>query len=86
MFISNWVTIILSVSLKSASAKYPAFMDGFVEVFRQVDSSDYLSLARIPTGPRARDSFFIPKLDLYFVAIPQHQGRDAEIQVYRAQQ
>ena len=64
---------------------YVSCGEGFVEVFQQKDPDHYQSIARIPTGSRARDSFFSPELDLYFVPVPGPAGEDGKVLVYRAQ-
>jgi hypothetical protein len=64
---------------------YVSCGEGFAEVFQQRDPDHYASLARIPTGARARNSFFVPELSLYFVPVPQSGSQDAAIQVYRPQ-
>jgi DNA-binding beta-propeller fold protein YncE len=59
--------------------------EGFVDVFQQLDADHYKSLARVPTGPRARNSFFAPTLNLYFVPVPQEGNNQATILVYSPQ-
>jgi DNA-binding beta-propeller fold protein YncE len=44
--------------------------------------SRLLERARVPTRTGARTSLFVPALDRLFLAVPQSQGRAAEIRVY----
>lgn len=58
---------------------------GAVTVLEQKDADHYSELARIPTGARARTSFFIPELKRLYVAAP-HQGRQpSELLVFTTQ-
>jgi DNA-binding beta-propeller fold protein YncE len=59
--------------------------EGFVEVFQQRDPDHYDSLAKIPTGPIARTSLFVPELNRYYVAVPRNGDHGAEIRVYEPQ-
>ena len=40
-------------------------------------------IARIATRVGARTCFFSPKLDRLFLAVPEHEGHDAELRVYQ---
>jgi DNA-binding beta-propeller fold protein YncE len=59
--------------------------EGFVDVFQQRDPNHYDSLAKIPTGPIARTSLFVPELNRYYVAVPRNGDHGAEIRVYEPQ-
>jgi hypothetical protein len=59
--------------------------EGFVDVFQQRDADHYDSLAKIPTGPIARTSLFVPELNRYYVAVPRNGDHGAEIRVYEPQ-
>lgn len=56
--------------------------DHFVEVFRQDDADHYISLGKIASGFRAKTAIFIPELNRYFLAVPRHGSRQAEVKVY----
>ncbi len=56
--------------------------EGFVEVYQEIDSDHYQEIAKIPTGPIARTSLFVPAFNRYYVAVPANGHRGAEIRVY----
>ena len=56
--------------------------DQFVEVFKQDDADHYTSLAKIATGSRAKTTMFVPELNRYFLAVPRHGTKQAEVRVY----
>jgi hypothetical protein len=56
--------------------------EGFVDVTRQIDPDHYERIARIPTGPNARTSAFVPEWRRLFVAVPRDQDRGAELRVF----
>jgi hypothetical protein len=56
--------------------------DRDVEVFKQDDADHYTSLGWIVTGFWARTAIFGPELNRYFLAVPCHDKREAEVSVY----
>jgi DNA-binding beta-propeller fold protein YncE len=56
--------------------------DRFVDVFQQKDADHYVSLAKVPSGFRAKTAILIPDLNRYYVAVPHHENKDAEVRVY----
>jgi hypothetical protein len=56
--------------------------EGFLDVTQQVDADRYERIARIPTGPVARTSLFVPEWKQLFVAVPRDNGRGAELRVF----
>jgi len=56
---------------------------GFVDVIDQLDADHYKLRERIPTREGARTSFYSAELDSFYLAAPQHNGREAEIRVYQ---
>ena len=56
--------------------------DQFVEVFKQDDPDHYTSLGKIASGFRAKTAIFVPELNRYFLAVPRHGKREAEVRVY----
>ena len=56
--------------------------EGFLDVTQQVDADHYRQIARIPTGPVARTSLFVPEWRRLFVAIPRDKDRAAELRVF----
>ncbi|MDD5199724.1 MAG: YncE family protein [Terrimicrobiaceae bacterium] len=56
---------------------------GWIDVIDQRDPDHYQLRERIPTRSGARTSFFSADLDAYYVALPQHGERAAEIRIFR---
>ena len=56
--------------------------DQFVEVFKQDGADHYTSLGKTASGFRAKTALFVPELNRYFVAVPHHGNKDAEVRVY----
>jgi DNA-binding beta-propeller fold protein YncE len=56
--------------------------EGFVDVTQQIDADHYERIARIPTGPNARTSAFVPEWRRLYVAVPRDQDRSAELRVF----
>jgi DNA-binding beta-propeller fold protein YncE len=59
--------------------------DGFVSVFDQHDSDHYDLLAKLPTGPGARISLFVPSLNRLYVAVPRIGKQDAKVLIFDVQ-
>jgi YVTN family beta-propeller protein len=59
--------------------------DGRVDVFEQKDADHYALLAQVPGAFRAKTAILVPELDRYYVAVPHHEGKDAEVRVYEVQ-
>jgi hypothetical protein len=54
----------------------------FITVLDQQDPDHYRDIARIPTAPGARTSFFSPELGRLYVAVPHRGNQEAELRVY----
>ena len=59
--------------------------DGFISVFEQQDADHYKQLAKVPTGPGARISLFVPELNRLYVAVPRRGRQSAEVLVFDVQ-
>jgi DNA-binding beta-propeller fold protein YncE len=59
--------------------------DGALEVFQQKDADHYELLAKIPTGFRAKTGVLVPEWNRYYLGVPHHAGKDAEVRVYEVQ-
>jgi hypothetical protein len=57
--------------------------DGFLDVFKQRDPDHYDLMERIPTRFRAQTGFLIRELNTYYVAVPHHGDKVAEIRLYK---
>jgi len=56
--------------------------DQFVNVFEQKDADHYALLAKIPGSFRAKTAILLPQLHRYYLAVPHHGDKDAEVRVY----
>ena len=59
--------------------------DGFVTVFVQRGADHYEVAAKVPTGPGARISLFVPELNRFYVAVPRRGKQDAAVLVFAVQ-
>jgi WD40 repeat protein len=59
--------------------------DGALDVFEQKDSDHYALLAKVPGAFRAKTGILAPELNRYYLAVPHHGNKDAEIRVYEIQ-
>jgi DNA-binding beta-propeller fold protein YncE len=59
--------------------------DQFVDVFEQKDADHYALLARIPGSFRAKTAILVPELNRYYLAVPHHENKEAEVRVYEIQ-
>jgi DNA-binding beta-propeller fold protein YncE len=59
--------------------------DQFVDVFEQIDPDHYALLARIPGNFRAKTAILVPELNRYYLAVPHHESKEAEVRVYDIQ-
>ena len=55
--------------------------DQFVDVFEQ-HADHYALLGRVPGAFRAKTALYVPELNRYFLAVPHHENKDAEVWVY----
>jgi len=59
--------------------------DGALDVFEQKDSDHYALLAKVPGAFRAKTAILVPELNRYYLAVPHHGNKDAEVRVYEIQ-
>jgi hypothetical protein len=59
--------------------------DGTLDVFLQKDADHYELLAAIPTGFRAKTGVLVPEWNRYYLGVPHHAGKGAEVRVYEVQ-
>jgi DNA-binding beta-propeller fold protein YncE len=59
--------------------------DGALDVFDQKDPDHYALLAKVPGAFRAKTGIFVPDLNRYYLAVPHHENKDAEVRVYEVQ-
>jgi YVTN family beta-propeller protein len=56
--------------------------DQFIDILEQKDPDHYVLLARIPGSFRAKTGTLVPELNRYYLAVPRHENKDAEVRVY----
>jgi hypothetical protein len=56
--------------------------DQFVEVFKRENADDYTSLGKTASGFHAKTALFVPELNRYFLTVPRHGNKQAEVRVY----
>jgi DNA-binding beta-propeller fold protein YncE len=56
--------------------------EGAVDIFKQRDTNHYDLVNRIQSAQGARTSLFVPELNELYLAVPQHPGQEAQIQIY----
>ena len=59
--------------------------DGYLDVFQQQDADHYALLGRMQGSFRAKTGILVPELNRYYLAVPHHEGKDAEVRVYDIQ-
>jgi len=59
--------------------------DGYLDVFQQQDADHYSLLERVQGSFRAKTGILVPELNRYYLAVPHHEGKDAEVRVYDIQ-
>ena len=59
--------------------------DGYLDVFEQKDPDHYSLLGRVPGSFRAKTGILVPEMNRYYLAVPHHDGKDAEVRVYDVQ-
>jgi DNA-binding beta-propeller fold protein YncE len=56
--------------------------EGFIDIIEQKSANTYARLERVATTKGARTSFFSPELRQFYLAVPEHEGKPATLQVY----
>jgi DNA-binding beta-propeller fold protein YncE len=59
--------------------------DQYLDVFGQEDPDHYALLTRIPGAFRAKTGILVPEWNRYYLAVPHHEGKEAEVRVYDIQ-
>jgi hypothetical protein len=59
--------------------------DQFVDVFEQKDADHYSLLGRVAGSFRAKTAILVPELNRFYLAVPHHEGKEAEVRVYEVQ-
>jgi YVTN family beta-propeller protein len=59
--------------------------DSYLDVFEERDPDHYALLGRVPGSFRAKTGILVPELNRYYLAVPHHEGKEAEVRVYDVQ-
>ena len=54
----------------------------FLDVFQESDPNHYERTGHIPTSFRAKTGTFVPELSKFYLAVPHHEKKIAELRVY----
>jgi DNA-binding beta-propeller fold protein YncE len=54
----------------------------FLDVFQQRDPGHYELVAHVPTAFRAKTGIFVPELNRYYLGVPHHENKSAELRIY----
>jgi DNA-binding beta-propeller fold protein YncE len=57
--------------------------NGFIDVLQEKDADHYTLNGHIASGFRAKTAILIPELGRYYLAVPGHEGKVAEVRVYK---
>jgi hypothetical protein len=55
----------------------------FLYVFQQSSPDQYAVEEKVPTGFRAKTAIFVPQLERYYLGVPHHATKSAELRVYK---
>ena len=58
---------------------------GFIFVYEQKDADHYEFIGKVPTGPGAGTSFWVPQLNRFYVAVPATEKQEAAVLVFEPQ-
>lgn len=59
--------------------------DQYLDVFEQKDADHYSLMARVEGRFRAKTGILVPEFNRYYLAVPSHDGKQAEVRVYDVQ-
>ena len=57
----------------------------FVDVFHQKDADHYEQVGQVASAFRAKTAILIPELNRYYLAVPRHEDKVAEVRVFEVQ-
>src|SRR6266404_4076254 len=57
----------------------------FVDVFHQKDADHYEQVGQIASAFRAKTAILVPELKRYYLAVPRHEDKVAEVRVFEVQ-
>ena len=57
----------------------------FIDVFQQKDADHYELVGQVPSSFRAKTAILVPQLNRYYLAVPRHEDKSAEVRVFQVQ-
>jgi DNA-binding beta-propeller fold protein YncE len=57
----------------------------FIDVFQQRDADHYELVGQVPSAFRAKTAILVPQLNRYYLAVPRHEDKSAEVRVFEVQ-
>jgi DNA-binding beta-propeller fold protein YncE len=54
----------------------------FIDVFQQKDADHYELVGQVPSSFRAKTAILLPQMNRYYLAVPRHEGKPAEVRVF----
>jgi DNA-binding beta-propeller fold protein YncE len=57
----------------------------FIDVFQQKDADHYELIGQVPSAFRAKTAILVPQLNRYYLAVPRHEDKSAEVRVFQVQ-
>jgi DNA-binding beta-propeller fold protein YncE len=54
----------------------------FIDVFQQKDPDHYELIGQIPSSFRAKTAILVPQMNRYYLAVPRHEDKSAEVRVF----
>jgi DNA-binding beta-propeller fold protein YncE len=57
----------------------------FIDVFHQKDPDHYELVGQVPSSFRAKTAILVPQLKRYYLAVPRHENKSAEVRIFEVQ-
>jgi hypothetical protein len=57
----------------------------FLDVYQERDPSNVEHIGHVPTAFRAKTGVFVPDLNRYYLGVPHHGAKSAELRIYEVQ-
>jgi DNA-binding beta-propeller fold protein YncE len=54
----------------------------FINVYQQKDPDHYELVGQVPSSFRAKTAILVPQLNRYYLAVPRHENKSAEVRVF----
>jgi WD40 repeat protein len=54
----------------------------FLDVFQERDANHFELIGHVPTAFRAKTGIFVPELNRYYLGVPHHETKTAELRIY----